>query len=78
MQTRRELGIRYILVPGPRASILKDYDLYDEQKKTLAHPATIIVDKAGMLRWRYVSTSDADRPSASRVLRELRKIEGAK
>lgn len=78
MQTQRELGLRYILVPGPQASILKSYDLYSEQKRTLASPATIIVDKAGILRWRYISTSDADRPSASRVLRELRKVDGTK
>lgn len=77
-RTKREFGITYILVPGPQASILKSYDLYNEDKKTLAAPATFIVDKAGILRWKYVSTSDADRPSASRVLRELRKVDGAK
>ncbi len=77
MQTQRELAISYVLVPGPQRQILERYGLYNERTNGLATPATMIVDKAGTLRWKYVSTSDADRPSPSRVLRELRKVAGA-
>jgi len=41
----------------------------------IAKPSTFIIDKDGIIRWKYVG-STGDRPSPQIVLQELKAIEG--
>jgi len=72
-KTQSTLNISYVLVPGPIPALMKQYGVYNEQNG-LAVPATMIIDKAGILRWRYVGSNDSDRPNAAKIISELRKL----
>ena len=56
------------MVPGPQKLFLEMYDL--KYKKGLK-PASMIIDKQGILRWKSVGN---DRPDTQIILTELKKI----
>jgi peroxiredoxin len=64
----------YVLVPGPIPSLMKQYGVYND-RTGVAVPATLVIDRAGVIRWRHVGTSDSDRPGAAAIVGELRKLQ---
>ncbi len=73
-RTRSALKITYVLVPGPIPDLLKQYGLYNEQGRR-AMPATLIVDKAGIVRWRYVGHEESARPGAATIIKPLGELQ---
>lgn len=71
--TRKALGISFTLIPGPNRQIQQEYGVYDEFKKRLK-PATVIVDKQGFIRFKYVGRDDEDRPRLAMILGVLREL----
>jgi peroxiredoxin len=71
--TRKALGISFHLVPGPNRQIQQEYGVYDDFKKRLK-PATVIVDKQGFVRFKYVGRDDEDRPALSKVIAVLQSL----
>lgn len=72
-KTKSVLNPSYILVPGPLPALMKQYGTYNDPKD-VALPATMIIDKAGVLRWRYIGRADNDRPNPATIVSELRKL----
>lgn len=71
--TRKALGISFHLIPGPNRRIQQEYGVYDDLKKRLK-PSTVIVDKQGFVRFKYVGRDDEDRPSLAMILGVLREL----
>jgi peroxiredoxin len=38
------------------------------------HPSTYVIDPQGIVRWKFVETSPAKRPTNEQILAELKKI----
>jgi peroxiredoxin len=56
--------------------VIDRYGLLNEQaKRTVPHPATLVIDRKGMVRWRFIETDYKVRPSNDDVLKELMKID---
>ena len=72
--TRDALGINYILIPGPLPGVMREYDVYNE-RVGVARPATVIVDRSGAVRWRYVGRDDNDCPRSPAVIEQLRRLQ---
>jgi hypothetical protein len=72
-KTKSVLNPSYVLVPGPLPALMKQYGTYNGPKE-VALPATMIIDKAGVLRWRYIGRDDNDRPAPATIVSELRKL----
>jgi len=64
----------FILVPGPIPALMKQYGVYND-RTGVAMPATMVVDRAGVIRWRHLGANDNDRPSAATIVGELRKLQ---
>lgn len=46
----------------------------DPRGRQIAHPATFIIDKEGVVRWRFVETDYRKRPTNEEILAALEKI----
>ncbi len=73
-KTKKLLEIDFILIPGPNAELMREYGAFNYQKNR-AQPSTVIVDKAGIIRWKYVGTGDKDRPSLETILSQLKLLQ---
>ena len=60
----------------PAAGAVREFGVYDLLHDGLATPSTFVVDKRGVIRWKYVGQGIYDRPALSEVLEQLRLIEG--
>lgn len=66
---------------GPPFPILYNSDTavienYGVLAGKISKPATFIIDKSGVIRWKYIGNDKADRPSPQEVLEQLRALEG--
>jgi thioredoxin-dependent peroxiredoxin len=75
-QAIHEWKLTYIVVADPEGDAVKEYGLLGPEKR-VALPSTFVIDKGGIVRYRYVGTSAQDRPEVKQVLEAVRKIEGA-
>ena len=69
--TASELGITFPILSDSSRRFIRDYDVLHPQEG-IARPSLFILDREGILQWRYVGQSAADRPSISIVLDQLR------
>ena len=53
---------------------MKAYGVYNLLGDGLSAPATFVIDKQGVIRWKRVGSRVGDRPPASKVLEELGKL----
>ncbi len=57
----------------------KVIDLYgllnDKAKRPIPHPATYVIDRQGIVRWRFVEVDYTKRPSNDDVMKEIGKVE---
>jgi len=54
--------------------VINRYGLFNPDSGSLPHPATFIIDKERMVRWRFVEVNYRERASNQEVLRELNKL----
>ncbi len=64
------------MVLDPDRETLRHYGVLNPSSG-LAVPATFVVDRQGIVRYRHIGTSSADRPDVREVLEAVRKIAGA-
>ena len=70
------VGISFPVLYNPAADVVEAYGVYDLLGDGLATPSTFLIDKQGVIRWKYVARGIADRPSVSQVLEQLSKLDG--
>jgi peroxiredoxin Q/BCP len=71
-----EWKLTFIVVADPEGDAIKRFGLLNPQNR-LAVPSTFVIDREGIVRYRYVGTSANDRPEIRQVLEAVRKIAGA-
>jgi peroxiredoxin len=54
--------------------VIDRYGIYNPDGKGWPHPATYIVDSAGIVRWKFVEVNYRKRPTNEQIITELRKI----
>jgi peroxiredoxin len=60
--------------PGHR--VINRYGLYNENStRPVPHPTTLIIDKAGVVRWKVVETDYRVRPTNEQILAALADVE---
>ena len=71
----RNSGVPFPILYNPGKDVVQAYGVLNPQDNNLARPSTFIVDRSGVIRWKYLG-STYDRPSPQQVLQELAKISG--
>ena len=66
----RELGVRFRLISDVKRRIINLYGVLHPQEG-IARPATFIIDKQGLVRYRHIGKDYSDRPPMSVILQAL-------
>jgi len=61
------------IISDTSGDTVKAYGVWHADKK-ISLPAVFVIDRAGVIRWRYVSKSVGDRPEEDDVLAEVKKL----
>ena len=67
-------GLRLRLLSDPGHIAIDRYGLLNPESRGLPHPATYVIDKEGIVRWRHVDVNYRVRPKAEEVLKALRAL----
>ncbi len=65
------------LLADPGSSIHEAYGIvkpYRFHNQDMYLPATLLIDKQGVLRWVYISTQNSDRPGLDLIVEQLEKL----
>jgi peroxiredoxin len=74
-RTITEWQLTFIVVADPSRETIRRYGLLNPRDQS-ATPATFVIDRRGLVRYRYVGASAADRPDVREVLDAVRKAAG--
>ena len=67
----RMLGIPFPILYDPSTEAPQSYMVFNLLGDGLATPSTFILDKKGVITWKYVGSGIGDRPSVSTILAQL-------
>ncbi len=71
----RQYGLPFpVLYTSGNPAVPSAYGVYALHEPGTAAPSVWLIDKAGKLRWKQLSTHIYDRASASEVIAEIRKL----
>ncbi len=71
-----EWKLTFIVIVDPARDTIRQYGVLNANTY-LAVPSTFVIDRQGIVRYRHIGTSAADRPDVGEVLEAVRKIGGA-
>ncbi len=69
-----ELGIPFPVLYDTSRNVPRAYMVYNLLDDKLSAPATFILDKDGVIRWKYVAQAIGDRPSMDEILSQLAEL----
>ena len=70
----QDLDIPFPVLYDPSGTVPRSYEVFELLERNLAAPATFVLDKDGVIRWRYIASDIGDRPPVSLVLRQLSEL----
>jgi peroxiredoxin len=62
------------LLSDPGHKVIDLYGLLNPSGRGLPHPATYIIDKKGIVRWRFVEVDYKVRPTNEQIIEALRTV----
>ena len=65
------------LLADPGSSVHEAYGIvkpYHFHNRDMYLPATLLIDKEGILRWMYIGVKNSDRPSLDLIIEQLEKL----
>ena len=69
------LGIPFPILYDPSTEAPQSYMVFNLLGDGLATPSTFVLDKEGVITWKYIARSIGDRPSVSTILAQLSGLE---
>ena len=54
--------------------VIDRYGIFNPEGKGWPHPATYVIDKQGVVRWKYIEVDYRIRPTNEQILQALRKL----
>jgi peroxiredoxin len=71
-------GFNFPLLSDPDHRVIDRYGLFNEQsKRPLPHPTTLVIDRAGKVRWRFTEVDYKVRPANEDVLKQIASLAAA-
>jgi len=74
LQERSPGEYDFLFLQDKDHKVIDRYGIYNPDGKGWPHPATYIVDSAGIVRWKFVEVNYRKRPTNEQILSELKKI----
>lgn len=66
---------KIVLLSDPGHKVIDKYGLLNPESKGLPHPATYVIDKMGVVRWKFIEVDYKIRPDSEQVLKALKSID---
>jgi peroxiredoxin len=81
-QTREKLkdnpGFNFPLLSDADHRVIDRYGLLnDKSQRAVPHPTTLVIDRKGVIRWRFTEVDYRVRPSNEDILKQVAKLETA-
>lgn len=73
--------LEYMLLSDPDHAVIDRYGLLnqsDPQARPIPHPTTFVVDRSGVVRWKFIEINYRIRPTNADVLAALATVRGAR
>jgi peroxiredoxin len=74
LQAASKDGTNFPLLADTDHKVIDRYGLFNPDGRGWPHPTTYVIDKQGVVRWKFTETDYRVRPSNKQILNELRKI----
>ncbi len=72
-------GFNFPLLSDADHRVIDRYGLFNDQsKRAVPHPATYLIDRKGVVRWKYIEVDYKKRPSNEDLLAQVKLIETGK
>ncbi len=68
-------GFTFPLLSDRSLEVTKRYGVLNEARPNIAHPATLIIDRKGTVRYLRVDVDFTERPSTKELIRALKKLD---
>ena len=72
--SRLSKNTKIILLSDPGHMVIDRYGLLNPNSRGLPHPATYVIDKKGVVRWKFDEVDYTRRPDNEEVLKALKSI----
>ena len=72
----KELGIPFPVLYDPSQEVPEAYMVFDLLGDGLATPSTFVVDREGIIKWKYVGKSIGDRATTTEIVAQLARVAG--
>ena len=70
--------VRTLLLADPDLAVIKRYGLFNEAStgtaRPVPHPTTYVIDREGVVRWKFTEVNYRVRPTNEMVMEALRKV----
>ena len=66
----------FTFVSDPGHAVIDRYGLLNPNGKGLPHPTTYVIDKKGIVRWKFTEVNYKIRPTNQMIIDALDKVEG--
>jgi peroxiredoxin len=63
-----------LFLSDPQHKVINRYGLLNERSQGLPHPATFVIDKKGVVRWKSVDVNYRVRPTNQQILAALKAL----
>lgn len=71
-------GFNFPLLSDPDHRVMDRYGLLNaEAQRPIPHPTTLVLDRKGVIRWRFTEVDYKIRPSNEDILKEISRLEMA-
>jgi alkyl hydroperoxide reductase subunit AhpC len=67
--------VTFPLLEDQNHQVIDRYGLLNPQGRGIPHPATYVIDKQGIVRWKFVEVDYATRPANEVILTELQALQ---
>jgi len=64
----------FLLLSDPEHKVIDRYGILNPESRGLPHPATYVIDKEGIVRWKYLEVDYRIRPTNEQVLEALKRL----
>ena len=65
----------FLFLSDPGHKVIDHYGLLNPDSKGLPHPATYVIDKEGIVRWKFVEVDYRIRPTNEQVLDAVKNLQ---
>jgi peroxiredoxin len=64
----------FIFLSDPEHRVISRYGILNESSKGLPHPATYVIDKHGIVRWKFTEVNYRIRPTNQQILSVIKNM----